>query len=159
MMMFLWLSLSALTFGLGGYLSKRWVAHPSPGLLLALILSFMASTLFWLPALRIGKNLIVVGPASVVMCSVVTVLVGVACFNERLGWHTCLGGATGRLRSLSSAVSLRMFGLGILRLLLANRRTDQNMDGIVVILLRARRLAKTSSSCLIGQEQSCRLGS
>jgi hypothetical protein len=91
MMMFLWLSLSALTFGLGGYLSKRWVAHPSPGLLLALILSFMASTLFWLPALRIGKNLIVVGPASVVMCSVVTVLVGVACFNERLGWHTCLG--------------------------------------------------------------------
>lgn len=90
-MMFLWLSLSALLFGLGGYLSKRWIAHPSPWLLLALILSFMASTLLWLPALRIGRNLSMVGPISVVLCSVVTVLVGAMCFNERLGWNICIG--------------------------------------------------------------------
>ena len=89
--MFLWLSLSALMFGLGGCLSKRWVAHPSPGLLIALIAAFMASTLLWLPALRIGKSLITVGITSVVMCSVVTVFVGTVCFDERLGWHGCLG--------------------------------------------------------------------
>ena len=90
-MMFLWLSLSAVMFGLGGYLSKEWVAHPSPRLLIALIAAFMASTLLWLPALRIGKSLIAVGIASVVMCSVVTVFVGTVCFDERLGWHGCLG--------------------------------------------------------------------
>jgi uncharacterized membrane protein len=90
-MMFLWLSLSALMFGLGGCLSKRWVAHPSSGLLLALVAAFMASTLLWLPALRIGKDLAVVGTSSVMMCSVVTVLAGTVCFGERLGWHTGLG--------------------------------------------------------------------
>ena len=90
-MMFLWLSLSAVMFGLGGYLSKEWVAHPSPRLLIALIAAFMASTLLWLPALRIGKSLITVGITSVVMCSVVTVFVGTVCFDERLGWHGCLG--------------------------------------------------------------------
>ena len=90
-MMYLWMSLSALAFGLGGYLSKRWVAHPAHGLLLALIVSFMASTLFWLPALRIGRNLIAVGITSVVMCSAATVLVGMACFDERLGWQNWLG--------------------------------------------------------------------
>ena len=89
--MFLWLSLSALMFGLGGCLSKRWVAHPSPGLLIALVASFMVSTLLWLPALQAGRSLIAVGIASVVMCSVVTVLVGTLCFGERLGWHGCLG--------------------------------------------------------------------
>ena len=89
--MFLWLSLSALMFGLGGYLSKRWVIYPSPGLLIALVAAFMSSTLLWLPALQAGRSLIAVGIASVVMCSVVTVLVGTVCFGERLGWHGCLG--------------------------------------------------------------------
>lgn len=90
-MMFLWLSLSASMFGLGGYLSKRWVAHPSPWFLLALILSFMASTLLWLPALRIGGNLIAVGTTSVVLCSIVTVAMGTIFFHEPLRWSNCLG--------------------------------------------------------------------
>ena len=51
----------------------------------------MVSTLLWLPALQAGRSLIAVGIASVVMCSVVTVLVGTLCFGERLGWHGCLG--------------------------------------------------------------------
>jgi multidrug transporter EmrE-like cation transporter len=90
-MMFPWLALSAIWFGLGGYLSKRWVAHPSPGLLIALIVAFMASTLSWLPALQVGKDLIAVGTASIVMCSIATLIVGAACFGERLGWHNGLG--------------------------------------------------------------------
>lgn len=89
-MMFLWLFLSALMFGLGGYFSKRWVDCPSFGLPITPIVFFMASTLFWLSALRVGKNLIAVGTTSVVMCSIVTVLVGMICFGERLGWYNWL---------------------------------------------------------------------
>jgi uncharacterized membrane protein len=79
-----WLLGSMVFFAGGEYLSKLWSLRPSLLLWLAVPAAYALGTLFWLPALRAGKGLAVTGMAWTVMSVLVTVLMGVAVFGERL---------------------------------------------------------------------------
>jgi multidrug transporter EmrE-like cation transporter len=83
-MMYLWLTLSVMIFGVGEYLSKKWALNSSFGLAAIVVLPYMAGTWLWLPALKAGKNLSTVGIAWSIMSAAVTVGLGLICFEEKL---------------------------------------------------------------------------
>lgn len=83
-MMFLWLTLSVLSFGIGEYLSKRWSLAPSWKLAVSLVIPYILGVLLWLPALRAGKSLAITGTTWTIMSTAVTVGIGVIGFHEHL---------------------------------------------------------------------------
>jgi drug/metabolite transporter (DMT)-like permease len=71
-----WLFLSALFFGVGEYLSKKWSLNPSVLMAGSLILMYVFGTLAWLPAILKGQSLSIVGT----LC--MTLFIGLALFKE-----------------------------------------------------------------------------
>ena len=86
-----WLILSALFFGVGEYLSKRWVLSPSWPLAVAVVLVDLLATSLWLPALFHRNQLAIVGLMWLLLGAVMTLSIGLFVFKEMLTWTQWAG--------------------------------------------------------------------
>jgi drug/metabolite transporter (DMT)-like permease len=83
---YLWMLLSAVAFAGGEYLSKIWAMKPACdwSLVLWINVCYLASGLFWLPAIWQTKTLAATGTFCSVLYMILTVAVGVGLCGERL---------------------------------------------------------------------------
>ena len=81
-MIFVWLLLSVLFFGFGEYLSGRFITGPSWWLALMIMAVYALGSAAWLPAIALGKSISVTGTCWNVLSMVVTLVVGLAIFQE-----------------------------------------------------------------------------
>ncbi|MDO8468891.1 MAG: hypothetical protein Q7S29_04000 [Candidatus Peribacter sp.] len=88
---FCWLLLSAVLFGCGEYLSKRWASAPSFKLGAAVVLVDAIGVILWLPALYNRNQLSIVGVLWALLGTVVTVSIGLFIFKESLTWVQWVG--------------------------------------------------------------------
>lgn len=88
---FCWLLLSALLFGCGEYLSKRWATVPSWKLGAAVVAVDAIGVILWLPALYNRNQLSIVGVLWALLGTVVTLCIGLFVFKESLTWVQWIG--------------------------------------------------------------------
>lgn len=87
----LWLLLSGVFFAIGEFLSKKFALSPKLGLFMILILTSALGMVTWLPAIMQKNQLSVVGVMWSVLSLVITILIGVLIFNEKLTQINLLG--------------------------------------------------------------------
>jgi len=88
---FCWLLLSAILFGCGEYLSKKWALEPSLKGGIAVILVDAVGVTLWLPALLNRNQLSIVGVMWALLGTVVTLSIGLFIFKETLNWVQWIG--------------------------------------------------------------------
>lgn len=88
---FCWLLLSAVLFGCGEYLSKRWASAPSWKLGAAVVFVDAIGVILWLPALMNRNQLSIVGVLWALLGTVVTLSIGLFIFKESLTWVQWIG--------------------------------------------------------------------
>jgi len=79
-----WLLMSAMFFSGGEYLSKLWGYKPGWGLTAAVVASYVAGVLLWLPALLHKNDLARMGTLWYLLTTPTTILLGVVVFKEKL---------------------------------------------------------------------------
>ena len=87
----LWLLLSVIFFGIGEFLSKKFALNPKLGLFMVLISTSALGMVAWLPAIMQKNQLSIVGVMWSVLSLIITVLIGVLIFNEKLSQINLLG--------------------------------------------------------------------
>lgn len=88
---FCWLLLSALFFGFGEYLSKRFASAPSWKLGIAVVVVDAIGVILWLPALFNRNQLSIVGVLWALLGATVTLCIGLLLFKESLTWIQWIG--------------------------------------------------------------------
>lgn len=79
-----WLLISALFFAGGELFSKTWANSPTVIEIVILLVFYTVSTLFWLPALFNKNHLVATGTSWLLLGAVMTVLLGVFIFHEKI---------------------------------------------------------------------------
>lgn len=79
-----WLLLSALFFGWGEYLSKKWALEPTLRGWIAVVVIDAIGVMVWLPALYNRNQLSSIGVAWVVLGGITTMGIGLLIFKESL---------------------------------------------------------------------------
>ena len=79
-----WLLISIGFYAIGEYISKTWANSPSHSEMWAVIAASAMSALFWLPALFTKNHLAIVGTSWIILATIVTLLLGVVFFGEKL---------------------------------------------------------------------------
>lgn len=87
----LWLSLSAVFFAIGEYWSKKFANEQRASYIGVILAAYLLTSIFWLPALVQKNHLAVVGTVWSVITLMVTILMGVVVFGERLSGPQWLG--------------------------------------------------------------------
>jgi uncharacterized membrane protein (UPF0127 family)/multidrug transporter EmrE-like cation transporter len=87
----IWLVLSALSFAVGEFLSKKFALDPKISYILLILTAYCIGTLFWLPAILQKNQLSIVGTMWSVMSLLATVLIGVVIFKEHLSRTIIIG--------------------------------------------------------------------
>ncbi len=90
-----WISLSAIFFGIGEFLSKKFAMNPGWALFSIFILVDILSAVAWLPAIFEKNQLSITGVIWSIVSLMATVAIGVLAFNEELTLTQCIGLATG----------------------------------------------------------------
>lgn len=85
-----WLVVSGVFFALGEWSSKKWAIQPGWKEALAVVASYVACTLCWLPAIRQTNHLSSTGTLWSAASLVTTVAIGLA-FGEHLGSRQVIG--------------------------------------------------------------------
>lgn len=86
-----WLIISALFNAAGDYFSKFWAEKPSIILVAAVILSYVLSSLTWLPALLHKNHIATMGTLWFLLGTAAVVIVGVLVFGETLTMNHWIG--------------------------------------------------------------------
>jgi|GEM_PF-732321 len=86
-----WLLLSALFFGCGEFLSKRWALAPTFWGAAAVVAVDAIGVMLWLPALFNRNQLSIVGVMWTLLGTVTTVSIGLLIFKESLTWVQWIG--------------------------------------------------------------------
>ncbi len=94
---FFWLVLSALSFAVGEYFSKKFGLEPGWMLFACVMGSYMLGTVLWLPAIVQNNQLSIVGAMWSVMSLLATVFIGTYLFGETLNAFAVAGIALGLL--------------------------------------------------------------
>ena len=79
-----WLIISAIFFAGGEFLSKKFALNPGVVVVLLLLISYGISELFWLPAILEKNKLSVVGATWSVLSLLMTVILGLVFFKEKI---------------------------------------------------------------------------
>jgi len=79
-----WFLVSMAAYGVGEYLSKKYSLAPSTSLFLWAVVFYAFTAAAWLPAIRIVQKLAVLGTVWAVAYAIVSVVIGVWMFEERL---------------------------------------------------------------------------
>lgn len=79
-----WLVISALFFAIGEFLSKKFAFNPKFFYVIMIVIIYSFSTLAWLPAILQKNSLSITGTIWSVLSLLVTILIGVLIFGERL---------------------------------------------------------------------------
>lgn len=79
-----WLVVSAISFAVGEYASKRYVTSAAPGWMVATYVAYNVGVAAWFPALQQRSHLAIVGTLWSLLSLVATVAIGVGLFQERL---------------------------------------------------------------------------
>ena len=87
----LWLLLSGVFFAIGEFLSKKFAVSPKLSLFIVLIMTSALGMITWLPAIMQKNQLSVVGVMWSVLSLVITILIGILVFNEKLTQINLLG--------------------------------------------------------------------
>ncbi|MDR3558193.1 MAG: hypothetical protein P4L61_01540 [Candidatus Pacebacteria bacterium] len=93
---YVWLILSAIFFAGGEFLSKKFALNPGITLVVLLLVSYGISEVFWLPAILEKNKLSIVGAIWSVLSLLVTVLLGLVIFKEKLSVVGGLGSGKSR---------------------------------------------------------------
>ena len=80
----LWLGISAITFAIGEYTSKRYIMTPTWVWLITTYIAYNIGVATWFPALSSKNELAVVGTLWSLMSLIATVMIGVVGFNEQI---------------------------------------------------------------------------
>ena len=86
-----WLILSAVFFAGGEFLSKKFALKPSVILVVCILLVYSVGILFWLPAILQKNQLSVVGTLWSVLSLLITILMGVIVFGEKISFTGIIG--------------------------------------------------------------------
>ena len=86
-----WLIISALFFAGGEFLSKKFALSPNLIYVVWIAILYMLCSLAWLPAILQKNQLAIVGSIWSVLTLLVTVLIGVLVFHEKLGTIGIIG--------------------------------------------------------------------
>lgn len=86
-----WLTLSALFFAAGEFLSKKFAISPRWSYVLLILATYSLGTLAWLPAILQRNQLSVVGTIWSVMSLLATVSIGVLMFQEKVNFTAGIG--------------------------------------------------------------------
>jgi drug/metabolite transporter (DMT)-like permease len=81
---FAWLILSAIFFGIGEYLSKKFALQPSLKYVIFVLAAYILGTLAWLPAILKDKQLSTTGTGWLLLSMMATLGIGLLVFHERL---------------------------------------------------------------------------
>ena len=80
----IWLTLSAIFFAVGEYLSKSYVLSPRTSVLLLLVSMYAVGALLWIPALKQKPDLAITGTLWSVITLLFTIAIGVFIFGETI---------------------------------------------------------------------------
>ena len=86
-----WLLLSAIFFTLGEYISKKFALNPKTSLIVYFLIIDCISSAAWLPAILQRNQLSIVGTMWSVISLMMTVLIGVLVFSEKLSITGIIG--------------------------------------------------------------------
>ena len=86
-----WLITSGIFFAFGEFFSKKFALHPRFSLLFYLLLVDVISLIAWLPAIMEKHQLSIIGTMWSVISLLLTVLIGVIVFGEKLNTLSILG--------------------------------------------------------------------
>lgn len=86
-----WLIASAIFFAFGEFLSKKFSLNPKTSYVILILVVYSIGVLFWLPAILQKNQLSIVGTMWSVMSLLLTILIGVLIFNEKLSLIGILG--------------------------------------------------------------------
>ena len=87
----IWLVLSAISFAVGEFLSKKFALHPRASYVFFILAAYCVGTMFWLPAILQKNQLSIVGTLWSVLGLLATVLIGVLIFKEKLSFLGFVG--------------------------------------------------------------------
>lgn len=87
----IWLILSASSFAVGEFLSKKFALNPKFSYVFFILIAYCIGTLFWLPAILQKNQLSIVGTMWSVLGLLATVLIGVLIFSEKLSLVGIIG--------------------------------------------------------------------
>jgi multidrug transporter EmrE-like cation transporter len=93
----IWIVTSAIFFGLGEFLSKKFALNPGWTVFIAFLVVDIISASAWLPAIFEKNQLSVTGVIWSIVSLMATVAIGVFAFNEKLTMIQSIGLATGLL--------------------------------------------------------------
>jgi drug/metabolite transporter (DMT)-like permease len=88
---YIWLVISAIFFGFGEYLSKRWGMQPTLGFAVITVCTYAIGTFAWLPALLHKNQLAIMGTAWLLLAMVATIGIGFFVFHEHLNGYQIAG--------------------------------------------------------------------
>lgn len=86
-----WLCCSCSFYAAGEYLSKLWANQPSSLLTIAVVAAYAVCGLLWLPLVLHKGSLAVAGAIFLLAGTVITTVIGVVIFDERLSSLQILG--------------------------------------------------------------------
>ncbi|MEI8337718.1 MAG: hypothetical protein WCF92_01060 [bacterium] len=86
-----WLITSGIFFALGEFFSKKFAISPSIAWIVYLVIVDILSLLAWLPAIMQKSQLSIIGTMWSVISLVLTVLIGVLIFGEKLNTLSIAG--------------------------------------------------------------------
>ena len=87
----MWLIFSAIFFAIGEFLSKKFALNPNITLVIIIIIVYSISVLLWLPAILQKNQLSIVGTMWSIMSLLITVLIGVLIFKEKIDLTSLIG--------------------------------------------------------------------
>jgi len=88
---FIWLLLSIIFFGIGEFLSKKFALNPKWTFVIGVLISYSIGALLWLPAILQKNNLSIIGAMWSVLSFIITILIGIAIFGEKLNTLGIIG--------------------------------------------------------------------
>ena len=91
----IWITISAIFFAIGEFLSKKFALNPGWILFAAFIIIDIISATAWLPAIFERNQLSTTGVIWSIVSVAATVLIGILAFNEKLTLIQCIGLAFG----------------------------------------------------------------
>lgn len=88
---FYWLIVSAIFFAVGEFLSKKFSLDPKIYYVVLILFVYSLGVLAWLPAIMQKNQLSIVGTIWSVLSLLITVVIGVLIFNEKLSLPGIIG--------------------------------------------------------------------
>ncbi len=87
----IWLLISAIFFAIGEFLSKKFATEPKINTIFTILFVYSIGTLAWLPAIMQKNQLSIVGVIWSVLSLLITVLIGIIIFHEKIGIMGLIG--------------------------------------------------------------------